>query len=72
MPLLKCNLKSDSLFVVSDISQNDCFLEEDCLTLKSLACDWFEGLGCILIAIQMSEWLLSLGKLFGIYTLAQD
>jgi hypothetical protein len=39
MPLLKCNLKNDSLLIVSDISQTDCFLEEECLTLKSLACD---------------------------------
>ena len=72
MPSLECNLKSDSLFIVSDISQNDCFLEEECLTLKSLARDWFEELGHTLIAIQKSEWLLSLRKLFGIYALARD
>ena len=72
MPLLECNLKSDSLFIVSDISRNDCFLEEECLTLKSLARDWFKELGCIHIAIQKSEWLLSLRKLFGIYALAHD
>ena len=39
MPLLEFNLKSDSLFIVFDISQNDCFLEEVYLTLKSLAHD---------------------------------
>ena len=72
MPSLECNRKSDSLFIVSDISQNDCFLEEECLTLKSLARDWFEELGHTLIAIQKSEWLLSLRKLFGIYALARD
>ena len=43
MPLLEFNLKSDSLFIVFDISQNDCFLEEVYLTLKSLAHDWYEG-----------------------------
>ena len=72
MPLLECNLKSDSLFTVSDINQNDCFLEEECLPLKSLARDWFEELGRILIAIQKSEWLLSLRKMFCIYALAHD
>ena len=72
MPSLECNKKSDSLFIVSDNSQNDCFLEEEYLTLKSLACDWIEELGGIPIAIEKSEWLLSLKKLFGSYALARD